>query len=421
VTESPIPRDAAAERAVLGSCMNAVDAHRAVTPVLTGLDFYEPRNALIWEHIGGCVQTHGIADPVLVADSLRTAGELGKAGGAEYLHTLYAEAPITLQAEGHAQIVADLATRRRLIQAAERMIQRAGSGAGDIADVLEDAASEVRGARDERAGVELLTRDSAVFMGGVLEEPDWIVPGLLARGDRLVLTGSGGLGKSTLLRMVSVCAAGGVPPFDWAKHDPFTPARVMVVDCENADHQLKTALWPLLRAVEGLGCPVEDRLTIGGHGNPLNLLDKASSMSLLRTVEHDKPDLVYIGPAYKLHNDDPDKEAVVKRITNVLDQIRATGAAVMTEAHHTKSAKVGGSLEPSGSNLWTWWPEIGRGLRLDPDSDPVVRRCALEPWRIDRVSRNYPQWIEHDGRFPWARSEPNPFYGVQYAKNVRTA
>jgi replicative DNA helicase len=115
--------------------------------------------------------------------------------------------------------------------------------------------------------------------------------------------------------------------------------------------------------------------------------------------------LVYIGPVYKLHNDDPDKESVVKRITGVLDQVRAMGTAIITEAHHTKASKVGGSLEPSGSNLWTWWPEFGLGLRLDKDSDSIIRRCALEKWRIDRVSRQWPMFVEAGGKWPWARAK----------------
>jgi hypothetical protein len=41
---------------------------------------------------------------------------------------------------------------------------------------------------------------------------DWIVPGLLAKGERMVLTAGEGLGKSTLLRQFAVCAAAGLHP-----------------------------------------------------------------------------------------------------------------------------------------------------------------------------------------------------------------
>jgi RecA-family ATPase len=292
------------------------------------------------------------------------------------------------------------------------LVQRAESGAGEVADLVELGMEQLRQARNAKVGVTVLTSSVDEFMRSVEDEPDWVVPGLLARGDRLVLTGSGGLGKSTLLRQVAVCAAAGIDPLDWHTGKTFDPVKVTILDHENSDHQLKTRLWPMLKETRAAGRPVEDRLTVGGHGNPLNLLDASTALSLLRTIEHDQPDLVYIGPVYKLHNDDPDKEVVVKKITHVLDQIRATGAALITEAHHTKASKQGGSLEPSGSNLWTWWPELGFGLRLMPDSDASMRLCSLERWRLDRVQTTWPNYVNAGGPWPWQAVPDNPFYGA---------
>jgi replicative DNA helicase len=146
-------------------------------------------------------------------------------------------------------------------------------------------------------------------------------------------------------------------------------------------------------------------LRVGGGGNPLNMLDSRAALSLLRTIEHDKPKLVYVGPVYKMHNDDPDKESVIKKVTDVLDSIRAMGVAIITEAHHTKAGTHGGPLEPSGSNLWTWWPEYGLGLRL-ADGSGELRRCNLERWRIDRDASSWPHEVESSGQsgLMWARS-----------------
>jgi hypothetical protein len=402
------PRDVDAERAVLSGCMWSPAVIPDVAAVLDGDVWWLPAHGVLWAAILALAGQGVPADPVLLLDHLRAAGKVGTGEGkldATYLHTVYAVAPPESAVMHHAGIVAALAMRRRLIGAGSRIAQRAAQAAvTDEAELAEWALNQVREIRDERPGVETLTVGVDEFMSVVPDEPDWVVPGLLARGDRFVLTGSGGIGKSTLLAQVAVCAAAGVPPFDWHEQDGFEPVRVMVLDCENADHQLKTRLWPMLREARDNGTPVDDRLTIGGRGNPLDLLNPQNALSLLRTVEHDKPDLVYIGPVYKLHNDDPDKEAVVKRITSVLDQIRATGAALITEAHHAKAAKQGGNMEPSGANLWTWWPEFGRGLRLDKDSDENVRRCALETWRIDRVARSWPQFVEAGGKWPWARA-----------------
>lgn len=412
--ELRIPRDEAAERAVLGACMLSAEAHREASGIVSGRDFWWPRHRTVWRHIGTVTEAAGLADPVLVLESIREAGELDAEIG-PLLHTLYAATPTSVSIGHHAQIVADCATRRRVVEAGTRMVQRAESGQGSVSDLLAGSVQDLSGARDETRGVELLTVALDEFLSQHVTEPDWVIPGLLARGDRFILTGGGGLGKSTLLRQIAVCAAAGMPPLDWGTQDGYDPVRVSFVDCENSDHQLKTLLWRMRKTAADNGTPVEDRLMVGGHGNPLDLLDQSSALSLLRTVEHDKPDLVYIGPLYKLHNDDPDKETVVKKITGVLDRVRETGAAVITEAHHTKLGQNKKTLEPSGSNLWTWWPEFGRGLRMSADTNEEVRMCSLEPWRIDRVQRAWPSWICREERWPWSRAEPNPYYGWEGA------
>lgn len=404
--EFTIPRDEQAERAVLGICLVNPNAYREAAKIVGHADFYYPRNARIWEHIGRCIEAQGVADPVVVHDSIRSAGDLHLVPQAgPYLATLYGTAS-PFGVAPYARIVAELAVRRRLIMAGQRMIQRAESGEGEIADLLDGAATDVRDARDSHAGVEVLSVPIAEFMATRAEEPTWVIPGLLARQDRLVLTGNGGLGKSTLLQQIAVCAASGIQPFDWHKGRCYDPAKVLIIDCENPDHDLQTRLWKLMHLAEQRsdGDGVADRLTVAGHGNPIDLFDGPSAMSILATVEHDQPDLVYIGPYYKLHNDDPDKETTVKKVTGVIDQIRAMGCSVIMEAHINKEGKRGGSMEPSGSNMWNWWPEFGIGLRLDDDAPEAMRLCVLERWRIDRVQRDWPDAIEQGGSWPWRRS-----------------
>jgi hypothetical protein len=399
-----IPSDVEAERIVLGACMESHEAYRAATETLSAADWYHPAHELVWAAITALTLQGVHPDVVLVGNLLRDRGELSRVGGAPYLHTLFASAPLGgLTIEHHAQIIADCATRRRVRAAGQAMIQRAEEGIGDAVELVEDSLTAVRGARDERKGVEILTRGWEKFLHDVPETRRMVVPGLLGEGDRCVLTGSGGLGKSTMLQQIAVCAAAGISPFDWSTEDPFEPVRVTIMDHENPDHRLKTRLWPLVKQARDMGLDIEDRLTLGGRGNSIDLLRAADALSLLRTVEHDKPDLLYIGPVYKMHSGDPDKEMVVKQVTNVLDSIREMGVAVITEAHHTKGAKQGGSLEPSGSNLWTWWPEFGLGLRLDSDSNDEVRRCTLERWRIDREALDWPVTVERGGAWPWAR------------------
>lgn len=398
-----------AEMTVLGACM-AIDNpehYRAAAAVVSGSDFYRLAHGTIWDVIAA-LHAEGLpSDPVLVAN--RLGAELARVGGATYLHTLYERAPLSASVAHHAQIVADAASLRRLHTVGERIAQRAESDDVEAADLIRWAGEQLAGARDERVGVDVLTRSYGEFIESQPEQRPMVIPGLLGEGDRLVMTGQGGVGKSTVLLQTAVCAAAGLPPFDWHHDDPYEPVRVSVLDFENPDHRVKTRLWPMVKDCMDLGMDPRPNLTVGGRGNPLNLLNPANALSLLRTVEHDKPKLMYLGPVYKMHNDDPDKETVVKKITDTLDAIRAMGVAIITEAHHTKAGQNGGTLEPSGSNLWTWWPEFGLGMRLQGSrnaEDAPLRRCSLERWRIDRDVASWPDEIEATGKFGlmWARA-----------------
>ncbi len=405
------PADVQAERAVLAVAMQSLGAYREAAGVITPGDFYSPANGALWAlldelHTGGKP-----LDPMTVLLAAREHPDpairrfVADDGG--YLAGLVTEAGVIPSVGYYCEVVADLAVQRRIIETGTRVAQRAYERGADTVELLDWAHEQLNTARDSRQGVRLLTEPIAEFMARRPEEPDWIIPGILARGDRAVFTGSGGIGKSTLCRQIAVTAAAGVHPFT---HGPVEPVRVSVFDRENTEQQNQDNFGRMLETVTWAGLDVADTLRIDSKGHALDLLNPQDALSLLRTVEADQPDLVYIGPVYKLHNDDPDKEMVVKRITAVLDKVRECGCAVITEAHANK----GGSLAPSGANLWTWWPEFGRGLRLDPNSDEQTRRCALERWRFDRQPREWPDVVQAGSRWPWVAAASYDDYGRAY-------
>jgi hypothetical protein len=411
--------DEHAEQALLGLLIagygDQLRNYRAAAAVVTRADFWLPAHQSVWQALEALFASGATgADPVVIERVMRKSGTLKGAGGAVYLAELVHRAGVEVTLLDHAHAIADAATLRRLAMAGQRIAQRAEEAATEPAELSTWATEQVAAARNEGAGVELLTRDARTWFDAAAEAPPAVIPGLLGQGDRLVLTGSGGLGKSTLLAQIALCAAAGLPPLRYQHDDPFDPVRVTIFDCENVDYKRKTRYYPIIRGLERLGLDPWPHLTIGGTGNPFDLLNAQNAMSLLRSVEHDKPQLVYIGPVYKLHNDDPDKEIVVKKITGVLDAIREMGAALITEAHPNNQSQHGGPMRPSGSGLWTWWPEFGMGLRLDPDSDDITRRCKLERWRIDRDENAWPLYVQASGdaALPWMEAPVVPGYLV---------
>ncbi|MCL5460050.1 AAA family ATPase, partial [Loigolactobacillus coryniformis] len=78
------------------------------------------------------------------------------------------------------------------------------------------------------------------FLSTGIAPYDWLVPGFLERGDRLIVTAGEGGGKSTWLRQTALQVACGVHPWD---PNVIVPARnVAIIDLENSQRQVSRRL-----------------------------------------------------------------------------------------------------------------------------------------------------------------------------------
>src|SRR4051812_33146570 len=136
------PQDVAAEQSVLGGMLLSKDAIADVVEVLHGNDFYRPAHQLIYDVILDLYGRGEPADPITVSADLTRSGQLARVGGTPYLHTLISSVPTAANAGYYAQIVAERAVLRRLIEAGTRIVQLgygAATDAGDIDDVVDRA------------------------------------------------------------------------------------------------------------------------------------------------------------------------------------------------------------------------------------------------------------------------------------------
>lgn len=127
------PHDAGAERALLGALLLSRDAIAAAAPAVTADDLYTPAHAHIYEAITALAARGEPADPITVADELRSHGRLVERPADDHgdptIHPcspagivdLQGDAPGTLNAAHYARIVAGHARSRRLIAAAQQL------------------------------------------------------------------------------------------------------------------------------------------------------------------------------------------------------------------------------------------------------------------------------------------------------------
>ncbi|HEY9308276.1 MAG TPA: replicative DNA helicase [Microbacterium sp.] len=137
------PHDLLAEQSALGGMLLSKDAVADVIETLRGTDFYVPKHELIFEAIL-TLYSHGEpTDVVAVTDELIKTGELQRAGGADYLHTLTSIVPTAANAGYYASIVSERALLRRLVDAGTRIVQMGYSGQGEALDLVNNAQAEI--------------------------------------------------------------------------------------------------------------------------------------------------------------------------------------------------------------------------------------------------------------------------------------
>jgi replicative DNA helicase len=211
------PQDLTAEQSVLGGMMLSKDAIADVVEVLRPNDFYRPAHQLVYDCILDLYSRGEPADAVTVAAELERRGEIRRVGGQPYLHTLIATVPTAANASYYAEIVAEKATLRRLVEAGTRIVQLGYSGAegADINEIVDRAQSSIyevterRMTEDYVALEELLQPtmdeiDAIASRGGTsLGVPTGFadleaVTNGLHPGQMIIVAARPGIGKSTL-------------------------------------------------------------------------------------------------------------------------------------------------------------------------------------------------------------------------------
>jgi len=137
------PHDILAEQSALGGMLLSKDAVADVIESLRGADFYVPKHELIFEAILSLYSHGEPTDVVAVTDELIKTGELQRAGGADYLHSLTSIVPTAANAGYYASIVAERALLRRLVEAGTRIVQMGYSGQGEAVELVNNAQAEI--------------------------------------------------------------------------------------------------------------------------------------------------------------------------------------------------------------------------------------------------------------------------------------
>lgn len=320
----------------------------------------------------------------------------------------------------HVERLATLHTSRKLSLALGGIVERLSYAAvHDDPAVAQRAFTEARQALDEAEKGNVVTDAEVMsaqdYMEMTYEPHDWLVPDLLERTDRLILTGFEGTGKSMLLMQFACTIGAGLHPFT-GDPLPSRPYRALIVDCENSAQQIRRRLLNVTPLVDNLRAmhelePVswDDAVKIVGRPDGISLTDPAEYARLDHQIDRVQPDLVVIGPLYKMSKLDYRDEQAAKEVCDTLDALRVRHQfALITEAHTGHGDASGArSSRPLGSSLFLRWPEFGLGLvpaeGHEGDEHPNV--VNVKRWRGAREERNWPFMLQHGAELPWVPTD----------------
>ena len=220
------PQNIEAEQSVLGAMMLSKDAMADVIEVVRGSDFYKPTHETIFEAAVRLYNSGDPVDAVTVAAELQGAGNIGRIGGAEYIHELISSVPSAASAGYYARLVHEQAILRRLVAAGTRISNMAYGADGDEVDVIVDSAqSEVFAVTESRNSEDYLpigdvmertlseVEAASAHDGSMLGIPtgfrelDELIGGFQA-GQMIVIAARPAIGKSTL--GLDICRAASI-------------------------------------------------------------------------------------------------------------------------------------------------------------------------------------------------------------------
>ena len=356
-------------------------------------------------------------------ETLRALGEVATccpmgAGSGKWL-TEYTEmlrgANVTIVADADATGRAHARTVKKELETVDALVRMVEAAEGkDITDHINaghglEQVKVTSADADEKSsyGVDLLDIVKRVLS----EDVRWVVPNVLARGDRFMITGFEGHGKSTLCKQIAVMVAAGLHIWSGL---PVPPQKVLYLDAENHPDQSLEDWQHLYDLAAAHGRPVQPGMLIvlEEWDADIDLTTDEGEAYITERMHAFKPDLVIIGPLYNLVERDLSEQQSAARMKRIINNARSLyGSAVLMEHHapHKGQGELARSIRPYGHSTLLRWPEFGYGLKpLGEEGSDMEGVYQFQKFRFNRIrKRHFPvnlRWGNQDENsieWPW--------------------
>lgn len=216
-----LPWSIEAESGVLGALLLNNDSWDLVGDILEPQHFYAPAHTTIFTVIGTLIVSCKPADIVTVFHELEQSGKADEVGGMKYLGDLAQYIPSAKNVKRYAEIVAERALMRGLLDAADKVKSIAVEPGKGVAQRLDEAQALLQGLQVNRGRqmptaidesiVKLLTRMQDMADGNFVPGISTKIPGLdrmfsggLMGGKQIIIAARPSVGKSSFAEQICI-------------------------------------------------------------------------------------------------------------------------------------------------------------------------------------------------------------------------
>ncbi|MBQ3352428.1 replicative DNA helicase [Candidatus Saccharibacteria bacterium] len=218
------PQDINAEKSLLGAILLSDEGFPDVLEKVKDKDFYDKNNGLIYKAMTTLYSTHRPIDLLTLTSELRSEKNLKTIGGAPYLTELTNFVPTAANIQAYADIVADCATRRKLIDTGTKIATDAFDESRNTSDLVADAEKSLfdvsnKSTKSDFKSLETLAiesfnrieklKESGETISGLktgFRDLDMKISGL-QNGDLVVIGARPSMGKTTIAQNIAYNAA----------------------------------------------------------------------------------------------------------------------------------------------------------------------------------------------------------------------
>ena len=324
-TECALPVSQEAERAVLGAILLNNKLY-AQTAALTDDDFSLDAHRLIYSRMRDLQESGRPVDMITLVEELDRHKEVEAIGGVAYLSSLIDGVPERPSIEQYVRIVREKSLLRLVAHQAEAIQHSACSKDADLNAIAESLSN-----LSEKSRTAICFRETIRHLGDVSDvysldagAISYILPGLIPRGAVVLLTGSPGVGKSSLaLKLVIACALG----------REFLGRQCERIKCLYLDKENPLPLVQQRMDVFA-GGPIPGLHIWGGW-----LPDEAPMVEdprLVRWAAEHQP-LIVFDSLVRFHTADENSASEMRKVMGYLRRLADAGATVLLLHHRSKT------------------------------------------------------------------------------------